>query len=105
MATHSYCFSAPRDGLENVGSALNSTVKENTNQIVALPLFTNFGNVCLWRTSQSAQLMSAFGGKADIMRTAISGRWVRGVSAKVLWDHLRTACSFEFATRVSEHVG
>jgi hypothetical protein len=31
-----------------VGSALNSTSKENINKVVALPQSTNFGNVCLW---------------------------------------------------------
>jgi hypothetical protein len=30
---------------ENVGSALNSTIKEDINQVVALPLSTTFGNV------------------------------------------------------------
>jgi hypothetical protein len=35
--------SAQRDGLENVGSALNSTSKENINKVVALLQSTNFG--------------------------------------------------------------
>ena len=30
------------------GSALNSTIKENINQVVALPQSTSFGNVCFW---------------------------------------------------------
>jgi hypothetical protein len=38
--------SAQGDGLEKMGSALNSTSKENVNKVVALPQSTNFGNVC-----------------------------------------------------------
>jgi hypothetical protein len=46
--------SAQRDGLENVGSALNSTSKENINKVVALLQSTNFGmSACgTKRTSQ-----------------------------------------------------
>jgi hypothetical protein len=62
VATHSYCFSAQLAGRENVGSALNSTIKENINQVVALPQSTNFGNVCFWH-------------KADIPRLSSNVRW------------------------------
>ena len=48
MTTHSYCFSAQRDGLENVGSALNSTIKENIKQVDLLE-YPELGMDAIWR--------------------------------------------------------
>jgi hypothetical protein len=35
-----------------VGFALNSTIKENINQVVALPQSTTLGNVCFWHKAE-----------------------------------------------------
>jgi len=35
---------------------MNSTIKQNINQVVALPQSTTFGNVCLWHKADIAFL-------------------------------------------------
>ena len=54
---------------ENVGSALNSTIKENINQVVAFAAINHFRECLLLAQSghgNELSVMSAFGGKADI---------------------------------------